>query len=556
MKNRTVVLLCLAAGFVLLMSVPFLVGGCGWLALLGFVPLLCMERVADQEGVKHFWWWHYGTFLAWNFVTTYWVCNATVGGGIFAAVANALQMSLVFGAFRWVKRRFCGRGRERASALPYIFLASAWIAWEKYYLTVAEISWPWLVLGNAFAGTVRLVQWYEVTGALGGSLWVWASSLSVFGLLVAFSDGRFSSRWNGKARLASVVGTVLVLFGPMVWSWILWSRYSEVSEETLPVVVAQPNFDPYHKFGGMTQDQQTAILLDQFKQGLKGMGETPDGVLLLAPETFTSDIFCNDVPSSKTFRRFVSFLSDHASSGAEMLFGASSWTRYEQAERPSANARRLGDGSWYETHNSALIVDSLGRYGLYQKSKLVPGVEMLPYASVLGPIDDKLLGGVAGRCVGQKEVSNLVFHQGPGGPSTGSGTAQSVPIGCAVCYESVYGEHCAKYVRAGAKLLTVITNDAWWGDTPGYKQHLNYARLRAIETRRDIARCGNTGISAFIDQKGRILERTPWWEPAVLKGTVNLSSRKTFFVRAGDIVGRVCVLLFVLLFMAALVRRK
>lgn len=541
MKNRTVVLLALAAGFVLLMSVPFLVGGCGWLALLGFVPLLCMERVASGQGVKHFWWWHYGTFVAWNFVTTFWVCNATVGGGIFAALANALQMSLVFGAFRWVKRRM-----KQPSAVPYLFLAAAWIAWEKYYLTVAQISWPWLVLGNAFAGTVRLVQWYEVTGALGGSLWIWASSLSVFGLMVALSDGRFSGRWNGKARVASLLGTVLVLFGPMVWSAILWNQYEEVSEGEIPVVIAQPNFDPYNKFGGMSQDQQTAVLLDQFAQGLKETEKDSarvgaSGILLLAPETFTSDILCNDVPSSRTFRRFRSFLQEHPS--AEILFGASSWTRYEQASRPSANARKMGDGDWYETHNSALIVDSAGRYGLYQKSKLVPGVEMLPYPSVLGPIDDKVLGGVAGRCVGQESVSNLLFRQ-------------SVPVGCAVCYESVYGEHCASYVRAGAKLLTVITNDAWWGDTPGYRQHLSYARLRAIETRRDIARCGNTGISAFIDQKGRILSRSTWWEPAVLRGTVNLSSRETFFVRAGDIVGRICVFLTVLLFAAALIRRK
>ena len=541
-KNRTVLLLCLAAVFVLLMSVPFLVEGFGWLALLGFVPLLCMERVADEHGLKHFWWWHYGTFVAWNAVTTFWVCNATVGGGVFAVLANALQMSLVFGLFRWVKRRFRGRG----SALPYLFLAAAWIAWEKYYLTVAEISWPWLVLGNAFAGTSSLVQWYEFTGTLGGSLWIWASSLSVFGLMVALSDGRFASRWNGKARFAAVFGTVLALFGPMVWSLVLWNRYQEVSEETVPVVIAQPNFDPYHKFQSMTQDEQTAVLLDQFARGLKErskeVGEADDTpVLLLAPETFTSDILCNDVPSSRTFRRFVSFLREHPQ--AEILFGASSWTRYEQMVRPSANARKMGDGDWYETHNSALIVDSLGRYGLYQKSKLVPGVEMLPYVKVLGPIDEKLLGGVAGRCVGQESVSNLLFRQ-------------SVPIGCAVCYESVYGEHCASYVRAGAKLLTVITNDAWWGDTPGYRQHLNYARLRAIETRRDIARCGNTGISAFIDQKGRILQRTTWWEPAVLRGTVNLSSRQTFFVRAGDIVGRLSVFLFVLLFAAALIRKK
>ena len=530
MRNRTLVMLSLAAAFVLLMSLPFLVEGCGWLALLGFVPLLCMERVADQTGMKHFWWWHYGVFCAWNAATTFWVCHATVGGGIFAILANALQMSLVFGLFRWVKRRTRG-------AVPYLFLMSAWIAWEKYYLTVAQISWPWLVLGNAFAGTTGLVQWYEVTGALGGSLWIWACSLSVFGVMTALSDGRFSGRWNAKARVAALSGTVLVLVGPMLWSAVLGSRYEE-SSDPLQVVIAQPNIDPYNKFGGMTQDQQNVLLLDKFRQGLEGM-EGP--VLLLAPETFTPDVLCNDIPSGKTFRRFQSFLQSHPE--AEILFGASSWTRYDGQERPSANARRLGDDSWYETHNSALLVDSAGRYGIYQKSKLVPGVEMLPYPSVLGPIDDRLLGGVAGRCVGQEEVSNLLFR----------GT---VPVGCAVCYESVYGEHCAEYVRKGAKLLTVITNDAWWGDTPGYRQHLNYSRLRAIETRRDIARSANTGISAFIDQKGRILEKSPWWEPAVLKGTVQLNTHETFFVRAGDIVGRVSVFLFVLLFAAAVVRKK
>jgi hypothetical protein len=144
MKKQSLLMLALAAAFVVLMSLPFLVNGTGWLALFGFVPLLCMERVAAENKVRHFWWWHYGTFVAWNFATTFWVCNATVGGGIFAALANALQMSLVFGLFRWAKRRTDG-------VVPYLFLAAAWIAWEKYYLTVAQISWPWLVLGNAFA---------------------------------------------------------------------------------------------------------------------------------------------------------------------------------------------------------------------------------------------------------------------------------------------------------------------------------------------------------------------------------------------------------------------
>ena len=149
--------------FAALMSLPWLVPHTGWTALIALLPLLVMERLATEYKVKRFWWWHYGTFVLWNAVTTWWIGEATVAGAVFAVLANALQMSVVFGSFRWVKRRTAG-------VLPYLYLVAAWIAWERYYLTGAQISWPWLVLGNAFADTTGLVQWYSVLGTLGGSL--------------------------------------------------------------------------------------------------------------------------------------------------------------------------------------------------------------------------------------------------------------------------------------------------------------------------------------------------------------------------------------------------
>ncbi len=102
--------------------------------------------------------------------------------------------------------------------------------------------------------------------------------------------------------------------------------------------------------------------------------------------------------------------------------------------------------------------------------------------------------------------------------------------------------------------MTVITNDAWWGDTPGYVQHLSYSCLRAIETRRAIARCANTGISAIISPSGEIISRTPWWEQAVLTGSLPLRDDMTFFVTHGDIAGRVCTFVFCLLLLALAVR--
>jgi len=166
---------------------------------------------------------------------------------------------------------------------------------------------------------------------------------------------------------------------------------------------------------------------------------------------------------------------------------------------------------------------------------------------------------VMGRDIGQKKISVLHFNDYSQSPIFNSNfdslkIKRIIPIGTAICYESVYGEYCTGYVKAGAEALTVITNDAWWGNTPGYQQHLRYASLRAIETRRDIARCANTGISAIINQRGDILSESTWWQKQVLKGTINLNTKETVFVREGDVIGKLCTFLFLLLTLAIIVR--
>ena len=536
MKKENMILWGMVMLFAAMMSVPFLIPHTGLIALLGFIPLLCMERIASMLQKKRIWIYHYSAFVLWNTFTTFWVCNATVGGGIFAILANSLQMSLVFGLFRWSKKKFAG-------ALPYIFLMTAWIAWERFYFD-AEISWPWLVLGNAFARTTWAVQWYEATGALGGSLWIWLCNLSIFGVLVSISDGSIF-RWNIKAKAAAIAGLALLIASPLIISGIIGNRYQDSmqAEESLEVLIIQPNIDPYSKFQAMTQAQQNGVLLSIAEKELKHRktDSTAAPLLVLAPETFTNDITCGNYPRSRTWRGFTDFLKNYP--GVNLLFGASSYEYIESLAAPSHTARQLGDGLWYESHNSALITDWTSRTEIFHKSKLVVGVEHTPYPRIFCPLDN-MLGGVMGRCVGQEEVSLLNVH--------GSGTR--IPVGCAVCYESVYGEYFTDYVRKGAKAMTIITNDAWWGDTPGYRQHLSYASLRAIETRRAIARCANTGISAIISPPGEILQPTPWWEPAAIKGQIPLREDITFYVRHGDITGRVCTFLFILLLLALLVR--
>ena len=537
MKKENIVLWGLVMLFAVMMSVPFLVPHTGFLALFGIVPLLCMDRIATLTEKKRVWIYHYSAFVLWNAITTFWVCNATIGGGIFAVLANSLQMSTIFWLFRLSKKKFTG-------TLPYIFLMVTWIAWERFYFD-AEISWPWLVLGNSFARTTWAIQWYEFTGSLGGSLWIWLTNLGIFGLLVSLSDGSWST-WNMKAKSAAVIGMTALLIAPPAISGAIGKEYKDSmhAEEMLDVLIVQPNIDPYNKFQALTQAQQNAILEGMITKELeyRKNDSTAAPLLVLTPETFTSDIIVGQYERSRTWRRFTPLLESYPN--VNMLFGASAYDYINSQEAPSYTARDLGQGLWVESHNSALMIDGSRRTEIFHKSKLVVAVEHTPYPRFFCPIDN-MLGGVMGRCVGQDEITLLNVEDIEG---------HKTPIGCAVCYESVYGEYYTDYIRKGARAMTIITNDAWWGDTPGYRQHLSYASLRAIETRRAIARCANTGISAIISPSGEIMKPTPWWEQAVIKGQIPLRDDITFFVSHGDITGRVCSFIHWLLLLALIVR--
>lgn len=524
----------------LLLSAGWLFPHCGGFALVGFVPLLWMDRLADRCGKRRFFWWYYLTFILWNAATTWWVSLATVAGGIFAVVANAFFMALIWGSFRLVKRRF-------NSTLPYIYLVAAWIAWERFYFS-AEVSWPWLTLGNAFAYSTTCIQWYEVLGTLGGSLWIWACNLAVFGLMSSIEDGRWKEL-NRKARAAALTATVAIFVVPLTASWIRYATYRPVMDHgALDCLLVQPDLDPVAKFETLTQKQQNDIAVALIGEGL-ARRDSLAPCLVVAPETFTSDVILNEINAGPTIRTLRKTIAGRPNTG--LLFGADSYRIFDRITAPSYTARQTAKGTWYENHNSALLIDSSPNVQVYHKSRLVVAVEKMPWPRFFSKIDDAI-GGVFGRCVGQDHVSLLHFV--PALPMdasvVSSGLGKDTPIGCAICYESVFPEYFASYVALGAKAMTVITNDSWWGDTPGYRQHLRYSALRAIETRRDIARCANTGISAFINQRGDIVSRTSWAEPATLDGCVYLNDAITPFVRFGDVTGRLATFVFLLIVFA------
>jgi apolipoprotein N-acyltransferase len=155
-------------------------------------------------------------------------------------------------------------------------------------------------------------------------------------------------------------------------------------------------------------------------------------------------------------------------------------------------------------------------------------------------------GGSAGGY--GKQASPSVFYS-----QSGVGAA---PV---ICYESIWGEYVADYVQQGAQFIAVITNDAWWGNTAGKDQHLLYAKLRAIETRRWVARSANTGISAFINQRGDIVQKSEWWTSTALKADINLNDELTFYVKHQDYIafaGCIGSGLFGILMIISLIKTK
>jgi apolipoprotein N-acyltransferase len=244
----------------------------------------------------------------------------------------------------------------------------------------------------------------------------------------------------------------------------------------------------------------------------------------------------NSIDRSESVARLRVFLRAHP--GASVLAGMSSGYLYPPGADFPLTARPLGEtGRGFDAYNAALLVRQDGSTEPYHKSKLVPGVELMPFERVLGSLGGLALdlGGTTGS-LGTQDDREVM--------RSADGRVKVAPV---ICYESIYGDHVAAHVRNGATAIAIMTNDGWWAETPGYKHHLAYGRLRAIETRRSIARSANTGISCFIDQRGDLHDRTAWWTPAAVTATLLTRDDLTFFVRHGDYIGITALALSLLL---------
>lgn len=204
-------------------------------------------------------------------------------------------------------------------------------------------------------------------------------------------------------------------------------------------------------------------------------------------------------------------------------------------EEPNIVYLKREDGLYQSVHNSATCYNKYGVTDLYHKSRLVPGVEKMPFPKLFWFLEDLVINLGGPRTSLSPDTAQHAFLT-----TINDGT---VKVGTVICYESAYGEVFSDFVKDGAQLMAVITNDAWWGDTPGYKQHFLFSRLRAIESRRTVLRSSNPGISAFIDESGDVHQATKYNTRLAIKQNVYPNDYLTFYTRHGDYLARIAVVL-------------
>ncbi len=507
--------------------------GHGLLLFIALVPMLAVEDYIDKNRHQYrsvvVFYYAYLAFLIWNAATTWWIFNATPAGMVFAILVNTLLLSLVFWAFHIIKRRL-GAGPG------YFSLIVFWITFEHFYFN-AEISWPWLTLGYGFIFHPRFIQWYDTTGVLGGSLWVLLGNILIYSVIRQYQSGK-----KFREYISTLVMFLLVLLIPVVISFTKYYSYREQSRP-YEMVVLQPNIDPYSKF-----------LSNPFEQTLIQI-ELADGLVdsatqyVIGPETSINNYIWLDkiesVPDIKIIRSFLMRFPE-----LKYVVGAQCFREVTGKDTLNHTARLIpGTDKYYQSYNAALQIDSTRVIQHYFKSQLVVGVEKMPYARYLRFLNNLIirLGGTTRGWAAQKEREVFISPQ------------DSVRVAPVICWESVFGEYVTEYIKKGANFIFVITNDGWWRDTPGYRQHNGISRIRAIETRRSIARSANTGISCFINQRGDVLEQLGWWQKGALKGVINANNKQTFYVRHGDYIGRIArffSLIMIIYFLVELLMRR
>ncbi|WP_185858530.1 apolipoprotein N-acyltransferase [Blattabacterium cuenoti] len=521
--------------------------GLGWptngnpfFLFIAFVPLLYVENSLNHSFFYIFF-LSFVTFFTWNAISTCWLSYTKQTNGSFAIEAylipvflNSFFMSMVFICYSWIKKYVKSRN------IGYIFLVCLWILFEKIHLEW-ELSWPWLNLGNGFCNRIEWIQWYEYTGTLGGTLWIWIVNIGFTESIIKYKKNRKILFLYQKILLN--IGKIFLL---ILVSNIIYFKYEgEKYKKFIDVLILQPNIDPYNqKYSISTQKLILKLKkLINKKISLKS-------IVIIAPETTlpgkSSKISIKNISKNRIISIFKNYLIKK-SPKTVFITGIELFTLYKKniSKTSIPVSTNKNTKIWIDIFNSVIQIGTNKNIEYHHKSKLVPAVETFPYKKIFYPILGNILLNLGGTVMELgKQNQPTVFHH----PFSG------IKIAPIICYESVFGEYVSNFFRKkNAEFMIIITNDGWWGQTQGHQQHMFYARLRAIENRKWIARSANTGISCFINEKGDITSSIPYGKEGILYQKIYLNKNHTFYIKHGDFIAKISLLVLIIILLYTII---
>lgn len=468
------------------------------LSFFALIPAVLLVRQAAQSAdarAAFRWGWWYG--LVSNGLVLYWMVFALWHFTPFSALgyfATIAALGLFTACLFWLVVRV----RIALPRVPlWLTFPVAWTALEWMIGHIGDIRFPWLGLGTSLADAPVLVQWAELAGARGVTLWLaWCNVV----ILDAWLERR--GAWSVVRGAWPVLATVVLVLGYGLWR-----------EKTLPVrevgVVGliQPNEGFREKMAPGHEDEVVAKLLN-LTQRVIALARPQ---LVVWPEAAIPGYFFEHPEWDQAISELA------RASRTPILTGG----LYADPRLPPP----------VPYYNAAFFFDSTGerlRYPVYGKHYLVPITERVPFVPVRWMRRIPGLGRWSG---GFARGTDLPVYQAAIGR-----------FGVIICYESAFEDLPRKYRARGADFLVNVTNDAWFGRTSAPRQHASHLVLRAIETRMGIARAANSGISEFLDPLGHAYAATELGQETVVADRLRTSDVTTLYVRWGDWVGLLCVL--------------
>ncbi len=458
----------------------------GFLAPVAIVLLLnYILHTPSNIGFKIGYW----SGVVWGFLTLFWIANNTLPGLLLTVFIGALHYGFIW----WLVRRVY----DYFPRLALVVFPFVWVAAE-FAREFTDLRFNWLNLAYTQTYYLPFIQIAEFTGYLGVSF--------LIAVIAVLGYGAWQFR---KYRIVLMAGIAAVILIPTVFGLLRMKALESRNLPEIKVAVVQPNVDPYQKWEPAFQKHAFAMLDSLTRLALRQQPR-----LVIWPETATPFFLRNEHAYQQRIHQLVDSLNFCLLTG-------------------TPDYRYIPEAKEHHTYNAAFFFrPHYPVFDVYYKMALVPAAETMPFKQYLPFLRKINVGGgdffpgnqfTVFRC--STELRNTTRNQ----PFSGQ-----VRLSVAICYESIFPQIVRGFVKNGANLLAVITNDGWFGTTSGPYQHQQYAIYRAIENRVSVARSANTGVSVFISPTGKKLGHLGLNRQGVLVQWLPLNDHQTLFTRWGN----------------------